>query len=131
MGSTCSVPAQQVNAAQIWVNNFYKTFDTFDLDLWFRNFFQDDTVVSICNNPPLKGFNEIREHFEQQHSLLTSMKHKIIDIDILPDRIYVENEVAFIVNDDPKQKELKMKVFFLIWKKINEDKTTFINIYFD
>jgi len=131
MGSTISSPAKKVKASKVWVHDFYKSFDAFDLDNWFTKFFKADTVVSLCNNPLLHGSDEVRTHFEQQRPFLTSMKHKIIDIDVLPDRIYVQNEVTFIVKADPKQEELKMKVVCLFWKKINENKTTYIDVYFD
>jgi len=94
-------------------------------------FFYPDTVISLCNNPPLKGYDQVCEHFQHQRPLLTSMKHKIIHIDVLPDRIYVQNEVTFIVKADPKQEELTMKVICLFWKTVNEDKTTMIDVYFD
>jgi len=131
MGQTHSTSTNNIETSKAWVYDFYEKFDAFDLDTLFTKFFKADTVVSLCNNPLLHGCDEARTHFEQQRPFLTTMKHKIIDIDVLSDRIYVQNEVTFIVKDDPKQEELKMKVICLFVKKIDEDKASKIDVYFD
>ena len=89
MGSKFSTPPNNIEKSKEWVHDFYKNFDAFDIDNWLSKFFKADTVVSLCNNPSLKGCDEVRAHFEHQRPFLTCMKHTIIDIDVLPDRIYV------------------------------------------
>jgi ketosteroid isomerase-like protein len=131
MSPSIAVTDEQVKASEAWVYEFYKYFDSFDLDKWFTKFYKPDAVLNLCNNPSMKGYDEIRAHFQKEQPLLTSMKHTMKHIDVLPDRIYVQNEATFIVKADPKQKEIKFKAVCLFWKNIDEDKLSSVDVYFD
>ncbi len=131
MPPTMEIPTEQIDASQKWVHEFFKAFDSFNVDYWIDNFYKPDIVLNLCSYPSMIGFDQIRSHFENQKLLLTSMKHDIKYIDILFDRIYVQNEATFIVKNDPEQKEIKMKAVCLFWKNIDGDKVSAIDVYFD
>jgi ketosteroid isomerase-like protein len=125
------ISTEQIDASRTWVYDFYKAFDSFNLDYWLEKFYKPDTILNLCSNPPMIGFDQIRAHFENQQLLLTSMKHDIKYIDVLSDRIYVQNEANFIVKNDPEQKEIKIKAVCLFWKNIDGEKVSAIDVYFD
>jgi len=44
----------------------------------------------------MKGYDEIRGHFQKEQCVLKSMKHDIQYISVLPERIYFENDTTYI-----------------------------------
>ena len=53
--------------------------------------------------PPLQGHDAIKGFFHKQFSLLDSMTHTIGHVDVLPDRIYQEAKIEYVVKGDPVQ----------------------------
>lgn len=131
MTITVELTEEDIQTSRDWVRDYYNAFDSFRIDYWLSTFHQKDIVLNLCNNPTMVGFDAMRTHFQNQQLLLTSMKHDLKDIDILPDRIYVRNIATFVVKNDPKQEEIKINAVCLFWKNYNEDKVSAIEVYFD
>lgn len=131
MTITVELTSEEIQASRDWVCDYYNAFDSFRIDYWLSKFHQTDIVLNLCNNPTMNGVEAMRVHFEKQQMILTSMKHDLKDIDILPDRIYVRNIATFVVKNDPKQEKITFNAVCLFWKKHNEEKASAIEVYFD
>ncbi|CAF0729398.1 unnamed protein product [Adineta steineri] len=122
---------EQIEASKTWVYDFYKAFDSLDLDRWLPEFHKADITLNLGNLPTMKGLEAMHEHFERQNPQLLSMRHTMKNIDVFADHIYAQNEATFIVKNDPEHKEIKIQAICLFWKNINEKKASAIDVYFD
>lgn len=55
MPDAVAVTKDQVETSREWIRGFYAAFDGFERDPWFAKYYKPDTLINLCNNPPLKG----------------------------------------------------------------------------
>lgn len=123
---------EQIEASKTWIQSFYECLGsaTNDINVWLKEFCQPDAILIHGSQPPLKGYEEISKHLEEarnQHSI----QHVIKQIDVLPNRIYVEVDGIFTPKIDPEHKEILIHGLAVFEKKIHESKSSSMIIYLD
>ncbi|CAF1345463.1 unnamed protein product [Adineta steineri] len=94
-------------------------------------YFESDATLNMRDLSPLKGHKEICDYVKEEHAQVPIIKHDINYVHVLPDQIYVQKDSTGIATNDPERKEITAKLFCVFWKKIDEDKLTSLDIYFD
>jgi len=127
------VPAttEQIEATRAWVRDFYNGTNSSDITNWITQFYQPNGVLNFANSPSLKGHEEIISFFEKQHAVLSSIKHDILHVDVFSDRIYIQQTDTYIVKNDPEQNEIIIKAVVVIWKKVDENNLSSLDVYLD
>ncbi|CZS92882.1 uncharacterized protein RAG0_03390 [Rhynchosporium agropyri] len=99
-----------------WVLSFHKASDslkTTDLG----KFYTKDGSLKFANNPLLIGLDAINASFATVFPLLSSMKHEIVNLDTISNKIYQTCTITYVVRDDPQNRTIKipaMGVFHLV-----------------
>ncbi|KAH8693893.1 hypothetical protein BGW36DRAFT_463524 [Talaromyces proteolyticus] len=114
-----------------WLKNFHKHMDALDASIAIPKLFAEDCTVSFAGQPPLTGQAEILDFFNTQFPTLELMQHTIKHVDVLPDRIYQEANIRYIIKNDPEKKEIDIKGIAIFGKKPDEDKLRFFTVYLD
>jgi limonene-1,2-epoxide hydrolase len=131
MSLPVAVTTEQEEATRAWIEDFFKEYDSPDIQRWVIKYFQPDAIMNLRDLPPIKGHKELCDYIEEEHAQSPIIKHEIKFVHVLSDRIYVQKKSTGIVKNDPEQKEITAKLFCVFWKKINEDKLSSFDVYFD
>ena len=116
-------------AAHAWLTDFHAIGDSLDPKASVAKFYTEDCVMQFPGLPQLKGHTEILNFFERQFLLLESMKHTITHFDVLPDRIYQEATISYVVKGDSEKKPVEVQGIAMFGKGVNEDKMSFFTVY--
>lgn len=114
-----------------WLTNFHKLMDARDASIAIPALFTEDSTLRFGDNPPCTGHAELLNFFNSQFPLLESMKHFIKHVDVLPDRIYQEAEIHYVIKDDPEKKEIVVRGMAVFGKKPDEDRLRFFDVFLD
>ncbi|CAF1384939.1 unnamed protein product [Rotaria sordida] len=131
MSSPATVSTEQVKATRAWVEAFFKEYDSPDIQGWVMKYCEPDAILNMRDLSPIKGHKEICDYVKEEHAQIPIIRHDINYVHVLPDRIYVQKDSTGIATNDPERKEITAKLFCVFWKKINVDKLTSLDIYFD
>jgi hypothetical protein len=88
-------------------------------------------VLKFGNNPPLVGRENIIKMFETQFQVIETMHHDVVDVDVLPDKIYQSAFISYTVKNDPEHKKIKIPGMAVFHKKVNEEYITAFDVYLD
>ncbi|KAJ5417599.1 Nuclear transport factor 2 [Penicillium crustosum] len=103
-----------------WLQQYHAAGDALNPDVSVPKFYTPD-----CGHDAIKGF------FNKQFSLLDSMTHTIGHVDVLPDRIYQEAKIEYVVKGDPEQKVIKVDGLAVFGRRVGEDQMSFFTVYLD
>lgn len=117
--------------ALAWLTHFHKHMDALDASVAVPTLYTEDCVMRFGDNPPCHGHAELLAFFNNQFPLLESMKHHITHVDVLPDRIYQEAEIHYVIKNDPEKKVIVVRGIAVFGKKPDEDRLSFFNVYLD
>ena len=59
------------------------------------------------------------------------MKHTIGHVDVLPDRIYQEATIDYVLKGDEEKKVVSVQGMAIFGKRVDEDKMRFFTVYLD
>ncbi|PWY96569.1 hypothetical protein BO94DRAFT_529937 [Aspergillus sclerotioniger CBS 115572] len=121
----------QTAAAKSWLESFHLLNDQLNPDISIPEFFTPDCEFRFPGHPLLKGQEAIINFFKQQSTVLESMKHTIGHIDVLPDRIYQEASIEYVLKPDPEKKVININGFAIFGKRVDEDKMRSFTVYLD
>ncbi|EED20387.1 hypothetical protein TSTA_036130 [Talaromyces stipitatus ATCC 10500] len=105
-----------------WLEDFHKHTDSMDPNLAIPKFYADDCVFTFAANPSVTGQSNIIEFFSTQFPYLEN---------VLPDRIYQEAEIRYVVKGDPERKDIVVNGMAVIGKRPEDEKMTFFTVYLD
>ncbi|CAF1180678.1 unnamed protein product [Rotaria sp. Silwood1] len=131
MSLPIAATTEKVEEIRAWVEAFFKEYDSLNVQDWVTKYFQPGAILNVGDLPPVKGLKEICDYIEQEHAQVSIIKHDIKHVDLFSDRVYVQKKSTVLVKNDPEQKEIIIKVIFVFWKKINEDKLSSLDVYCD
>ncbi|EEA20854.1 hypothetical protein TMatcc_000851 [Talaromyces marneffei ATCC 18224] len=114
-----------------WLEDFHKHMDAMDPNLAIPKFYTDDCVLRFAKNPAISGKSSIIDFFNSQFPHLESMKHTIKHVDVLPDRIYQEADIRYVVKGDPERKEIPVTGLAVFGRKLGDEKMSFFTVYLD
>jgi ketosteroid isomerase-like protein len=117
--------------AVAWLENFHRDGDAMDSNLAVPKFYTDDCVFRFAANPAIAGKSAIIDFFNSQFPHLESMKHTIKRVDVLPDRIYQEADIRYVVKGDPERKEILLTGMAVFGRKPGDEKMSFFTVYLD
>lgn len=126
------MPQQELNAsAYSWVQKFHAAGDRLRPDESVSEFYSADCVMEFPGQPARIGQGDIRGFFEAQFAHLESMKHTIKTVDALPDKIYQEATISYVVKGDPEKKTIDIQGIAIFGKKADEDVMSYFRVYLD
>lgn len=131
MASSLVPTDEQREAARTWVEGFFKEYDAPDIEGWVKKYFEPNGILNMRDLSPLKGYREISDYVKEEHRQIPIIRHAINYVHVFPDRIYVQKDSTGIAMNDPQRQEITAKLFCVFWKKIDDDKLTSLDIYFD
>lgn len=114
-----------------WLEDFHRHGDALDSNLAVPKFYTDDCVMTFAANPSIKGISDIIGFFDSQLPHLESMKHTIKHVDVLPDRIYQEADIRYVVKGDPERKEILIRGMAVFGRKPGDERMSFFTVYLD
>ncbi|OOF94626.1 hypothetical protein ASPCADRAFT_208288 [Aspergillus carbonarius ITEM 5010] len=121
----------QTAAAKLWLQNFHFLNDQLNPEMSVPQCFTHDCEFRFPGHPLLKGQEAIINFFKQQSTVLESMKHIIEHIDVLPDRIYQEASIEYVLKPDPEKNVVHINGIAIFGKRADEDKMRFFTVYLD
>lgn len=131
MQANSTLTTEQVEKALAWVRASFVAAEADDVSEWITGFFYPDGAIAFNDQPPAKGHEAIQSYFDDFNSRISSTKHVVDRVDVLPDRLYIQLHVEFVVKNDPEQKIIRLGGMVAAEKKIVEDKVSFYKIYTD
>jgi len=87
---------------------------------WVEGFYTPDAELNFANLPTVKGHEAIVKAMTGSMQSLESMKHTVGHIDVMPDRIYQEAKIQYVVKGD-SSKELFEVMGFAVYHKTPKD----------
>ncbi|KGO47707.1 Nuclear transport factor 2 [Penicillium expansum] len=114
-----------------WLQQYHAAGDALNPDVSVPKFYTTDCVMRFPGQPPLQGHDAIKGFFKMQFSLLDSMTHTIGHVDVLPDRIYQEAKIDYVVKGDPEQKVIKIDGLAVFGRRVGEERMSFFTVYLD
>lgn len=127
---TVDTPEIKTSAIE-WLQQYHAAGDALNPDVSVPKFYTPDCVMRFPGQPPLQGHDAIKGFFKKQFSLLDSMTHTIGHVDVLPDRIYQEAKIEYVVKGDPEQKVVKIDGLAIFGRRVGEDQMSFFTVYLD
>ncbi|RAL06113.1 nuclear transport factor 2 family protein [Aspergillus ibericus CBS 121593] len=121
----------QTAAAKLWLQNYHLLGDQLNPDIAVPPFYAPDCEFRFPGRPLIKGQEAIINFFKQQSTVLESMKHTIGHFDVLPDRIYQEASIEYVLKADPEKKVIHVNGIAIFGKRVNEDQMRFFTVYLD
>jgi hypothetical protein len=118
-------------AAQQWLLDFHAAGDSLNPEPWVLTFFSPDCEMRFPGQPILRGHKEIIAFFKRQFANLDSMKHTIRHFDTLPDRIYQEATISYVVRADPEKEQIDIPGIAIFGKGVSEERMSFFTVYLD
>ncbi|KAG0648334.1 Phosphoserine aminotransferase [Hyphodiscus hymeniophilus] len=120
----------EVNA---WLHAFHHAADSLTTTT-LPKFYTEDATLNFANNEPLVGLSNIiyvstllysfihsdlkhiftrvhKQFFNVAFPQLESMKHDVIDFDVVKDKIYMSCTITYVVKNDPKQEKFRIPAF--------------------
>ena len=127
---TTTSPDKHVEA-MTWLEDYHRHTDALNADLAVPKFYTDDCVMTFAGNPSITGKSRIIDFFNSQFPHLESMKHTIKHVDVLPDRIYQEAEIRYVVKGDPERREILLPGMAVFGRRPGDEKMSFFTVYLD
>ncbi|PWY90959.1 hypothetical protein BO70DRAFT_425882 [Aspergillus heteromorphus CBS 117.55] len=125
-----ATPAQAAST-KAWLDTFYAANDTLNPSVFVPQFYHPDSQLHVPGGPSLTGHEQILAFYNQQVSLVSSMKHTIRHFDVLSDRVYVESEVEYTVAADPEKRAITVNALAVVGKRLDEDKLRSFKVFMD
>ncbi|KAM3073398.1 hypothetical protein ACMFMG_004702 [Clarireedia jacksonii] len=93
-----------------WLNQLHKSSDSLTTnDL--SKFYSKDAVLRYGNDEEVKGVENITKFFHAVFPLLKLMKHELVEMDCVGNKIYESCFITYIVANDPEEKKIKIPAF--------------------
>lgn len=118
-------------AAHAWLSDFHTYNDSLNPAVSVPKFFTEDCVMQFPGQPTLKSHAAIIDFFTKQFTLLESMKHTIKHVGVLPDRIYQEASISYVVKGDPEKNPVEIQGLAVFGERTDEDRMNFFTVYLD
>ncbi|PQE08937.1 Cystinosin protein [Rutstroemia sp. NJR-2017a WRK4] len=97
-------------ATLAWVNQLHSSADSLTTkDL--SKFYSTNAVLRYGNIEEAKGVEEITKFFEAVFPLLKLMKHELVEMDRIGNKVYESCFITYIVANDPEEKKIKIPAF--------------------
>ncbi|OJI82049.1 hypothetical protein ASPTUDRAFT_57814 [Aspergillus tubingensis CBS 134.48] len=122
---------QTLLAAKSWLQDYHSLGDQLNPDIAVPKFYTPDCEMRFPGHAPIKGHEAIINFFKEQSTILESMKHTIGHVDVLPDRIYQEATIDYVLKGDEEKKVVSVQGFAIFGKRVDEDKMRFFTVYLD
>lgn len=124
---------QDLNAAaHAWLSDFHTHTDSLNSTVSVPKFFTEDWTMHFPGQPPLQGHAAIIDLFTAQFALLESMKHTIKHVDVLPNRIYQEASISYVVKGDAEKTPVEIQGLAVFGKRPDEERMRFFfTVYLD
>ncbi|TGO40000.1 hypothetical protein BHYA_0044g00420 [Botrytis hyacinthi] len=97
------------NATEALVLEFHATADSLTTN-GLEKFYGKNAILRFGNEKEVKGVDGIRKFFEGVFPLLKSMKHELVDVDRIGNKIYQSVFITYVVKNDPEEREIKIPV---------------------
>lgn len=131
MTSTRVITAKDVENTKAWIKKFFAVDETLVAKDWITGFFYPDAAITFNNEPPQKGHEQLIPYFDHFNSMFTKIDHLVGEVDVLPDRFYMHLKVDLYIKKDPQQVPVSVCSLICCDKKVDEDKCSLYNIYFN
>ncbi|CAM6104016.1 unnamed protein product [Calypogeia fissa] len=118
-------------AARAWLQQLHVAGDSLNPQEYVPKFYTEDCVMEFPGHPVLQGHAAIIEFFKRQFLELESIKHTIKHVDALPDRIYQEATIEYVLKKDPEKKVIVVEGLAVFGKAVDEHKMRFFRVYLD
>ncbi|RAK92477.1 hypothetical protein BO79DRAFT_65280 [Aspergillus costaricaensis CBS 115574] len=122
---------QTLLAAKSWLRDYHTLGDELNPDIAVPKFYTPDCEMRFPGHAPIKGHEAIISFFKEQSTILESMKHTIGHVDVLPDRIYQEATIDYVLKGDEEKKVVSVQGMAIFGKRVDEDKMRFFTVYLD
>ncbi|KAK0101035.1 hypothetical protein ONS95_012977 [Cadophora gregata] len=77
-------------------------------------FYIKNGTLKFANNELLVGLDAITEFFDTTFPLLARMKHEIVNLDTIGNKIYQTCTISYGVKDDPYRRTIKIKAMGVV-----------------
>lgn len=118
-------------AARAWLQGCHAVGDSLNAQEFVSGFYGEDCIMEFSGYPVMRGHAAILEFFEGQFAQLESMKHTIKHVDTLPDRIYQEATIEYVLKKDLDKKVIPVQGIAIIGKAVDEQRMSFFRVYLD
>ncbi|OJJ72644.1 hypothetical protein ASPBRDRAFT_29581 [Aspergillus brasiliensis CBS 101740] len=118
-------------AAKSWLQDYHSLGDQLNPDIAVPKFYAPDCEMRFPGHPPIIGQEAIINFFKEQSTILASMKHTIGHVDVLPDRIYQEATIEYVLKGDEERKVVSVQGLAIFGKRVDEDQMRFFTVYLD
>ncbi|GLA01207.1 hypothetical protein AnigIFM60653_011067 [Aspergillus niger] len=122
---------QTLLAAKSWLQDYHSLGDQLIPELAVPKFYAPDCEMRFPGHSPIKGQEAIINFFKEQSTILESMKHTIGHVDVLPDRIYQEATIEYVLKGDDEKKVVSVQGIAIFGKGVDEDKMRFFTVCLD
>ncbi|KAL1734857.1 hypothetical protein EV714DRAFT_201694 [Schizophyllum commune] len=97
--------------ATAWMRRFHVASDSLVAAPWVDTFWTPDCVLQFSNVPEVTGRDVIIEFFSSQFPHLESMKHSIVGLDVVSNKIYLRSSITYRAKGDPEHKDITIPAF--------------------
>ncbi|KAL1695120.1 hypothetical protein GGG16DRAFT_45869 [Schizophyllum commune] len=94
-----------------WMRKFHSTSDSMVAEPWVDTFWTSDGVLQFSNVPEVAGRDAIVEFFNSQFPHLERMKHSIVSLDVISNKIYLRATISYRAKGDPERKDVTIPGF--------------------
>ncbi|KAL1721870.1 hypothetical protein EV715DRAFT_270748 [Schizophyllum commune] len=94
-----------------WMRRFHSTSDSMVAEPWVDTFWTSDGVLQFSNVPEVAGRDAIVEFFNSQFPYLEHMKHSIVSLDVISNKIYLRATISYRAKGDPEHKDVTIPWF--------------------
>ncbi len=110
---------------QHWFADLYAHIDAMRLDDFVAGLTPDVEVV-VCNNPAMKGREQVKQGIGHFFSSIDGIRHNVVNVADLPDRTFLETNVDYLRKDG---RQVTIPVVTVLER--NGDLVKSLRIYFD
>ncbi|KAL1710324.1 hypothetical protein EV121DRAFT_192881 [Schizophyllum commune] len=94
-----------------WMRRFHAAGDSLVAEPWVDTFWAPVCVLQFSNAPEVTGRDAIIEFFSSQVPSLESMKHSIVGLDVVSDKIYLRSSITYRAKGDPEHTDITIPAF--------------------
>ncbi|KAF7932194.1 hypothetical protein EAE99_003434 [Botrytis elliptica] len=119
------------NATEALVLEFHATADSLTTN-GLEKFYGKNATLRNGNEEEVEGVDGIRKFFEGVFPLLKSMKHELVDVDRIGNKIYQSVFITYVVENDSEEREIRIPVLgkmFLIEDGEEEGKMSRFEVF--
>ncbi|TGO17799.1 hypothetical protein BPAE_0408g00080 [Botrytis paeoniae] len=119
------------DATEALVLEFHATADALTTN-GLEKFYGKNAILRFGNEEEVKGVDGIRKFFEGVFPLLKSMKHELVDVDRIGNKIYQSVFINYVVKNDPEERVIRIPVLgklFLIEDGEEEGKMSRFEVF--